>query len=441
MWKNAIRQVRLLVVDDDPACVLELEGLLARQGFAHVTSTTDARQALSLFRRVRPDAVLLDLQMPHLDGFCVMEQLAQALPPRSHLPIMVLCPAEPEATNGTKFIDSSATGALGFASAGIPDVGLTSVGSTGTKVGVADWGSPQSQGGAARSRVCEGRSGVRVSGPQSLLLAQKRRALECGADDFILKPFDHDEIVLRLSNLLRMHLAHTKLQKQTAGLEESVRTRTRDLQEAEFEMLERLALAAEYRDDATGQHTYRVSRTAALLSHAAGLPSHQCDLIRRAAPLHDIGKIGIADGILLKKGALSDAERETMRTHTAIGAKILSGSRSALLQLAEDIALSHHEHWDGAGYPAGLQGDAIPLAGRIVSIADVFDALVKERPYKGAWGLEEAVEEILRNRGRQFDPVLVDAFASLPHDVLLHSDPSPALPHGLGLGLPATQVL
>jgi putative two-component system response regulator len=192
-------------------------------------------------------------------------------------------------------------------------------------------------------------------------------------------------------------------------LEAKVRERTRELEAAQIEIIERLARAAEFRDDNTGQHTERVGQMAALLARELGLPDAQVSLIRRAAPLHDVGKIGIPDSILLKLGKLTPAEFELVKTHTTIGARILSGSRFALLRLAEEIAFSHHEQWDGRGY-AGLAGDQIPLAGRIVTVADVFDALTQKRPYKAAWPVEEAIAEIERQRGRQFDPDVVDAF-------------------------------
>jgi putative two-component system response regulator len=257
-------------------------------------------------------------------------------------------------------------------------------------------------------------------------LENRRRALQAGADDFLFKPFDGPEVLLRLQNLLRMHWAHGQLRHQKQILEERVRSRTLELERAEREMLERLAIAAEYRDDDTGRHTKRVSRTAALLAGALGLPAVQIELIHQAAPLHDIGKIGIADGILLKTGPLTPEEINTMRTHTVIGAKILSGSRSPMLQLAEQIALSHHERWDGSGYPFRLQAEEIPLSGRIVAVADVFDALTTERPYKMAWSREKAVAEIERLSGSHFDPRLVSVFSALPHEQLIESLPPDA---------------
>ena len=170
-----------------------------------------------------------------------------------------------------------------------------------------------------------------------------------------------------------------------------------------------MARAAEFRDDNTGQHTERVGQMAAVIAREIGMADSQVSLIRRAAPLHDVGKIGIPDSILLKLGKLTDDEFTLVKTHTTIGARILSGSQFGLLQLAEKIAFSHHERWDGSGYE-GLVGDQIPLPGRIVAVADVFDALTQKRPYKAAWPIGDAIAEIERQRGRQFDPVVVDAF-------------------------------
>lgn len=196
---------------------------------------------------------------------------------------------------------------------------------------------------------------------------------------------------------------------RTEILEYKVRERTADLEEAQLEILERLALAAEFRDDETGQHTQRVGRTAAVLARALGLPNDKVTLIHRAAPLHDVGKLGVPDSILRKPGKLTREEFEIMKTHTTIGAQILSGSRFPILQLAEEIALTHHERWDGNGY-AGLAGERIPLSGRIVALADVFDALTNDRIYRKAMPLEDALAEIELQRGRHFDPEIADAF-------------------------------
>lgn len=202
------------------------------------------------------------------------------------------------------------------------------------------------------------------------------------------------------------------LADSTAVAMENVRV-YRELEQARLETLERLALAAEYRDDQTHEHTERVARTAALLAGALGRPEAEVSLLKQAAPLHDIGKLAVSDGLLLKPGKLTPEEFERVKKHAAAGAAILSGSTYDVLCLAEEIALTHHEWWDGSGYPAGLRGEAIPLSGRIVALADVFDALTHTRPYKQAWPIADAVSEIERLRGRQFDPKVVEAFRAL----------------------------
>ncbi len=237
----------------------------------------------------------------------------------------------------------------------------------------------------------------------------RREALSRGAKDFVNKPFHSDEVLLRIRTLLETRFLYLQIQSQNQVLELKVQERTKELESAQIEIIERLARAAEFRDDNTGQHTERVGQMAALLAQEIGLPEPQVLLIRRAAPLHDVGKIGIPDSVLLKLGKLTDDEFALVKTHTIIGARILSGSHFGLLKLAEEIAFSHHERWDGSGYE-GMVGEAIPLAGRIVAIADVFDALTQKRPYKAAWSIADAVQEIDRQRKRQFDPDLVDAF-------------------------------
>jgi PAS domain S-box-containing protein/putative nucleotidyltransferase with HDIG domain len=215
------------------------------------------------------------------------------------------------------------------------------------------------------------------------------------------------------------HQAEEALQSQSDVLERTVRERTEELEESRLETLQRLAITAEYRDDATYQHTERVGRTAALIARRLGMSEDDVALIRRAAPLHDIGKVGIPDLILLKPGPLTPEEWDLMKEHTQMGARILGEGTFPVLRTAQEITLNHHERWDGRGYPNGLVGEQIPLVGRIVAVADVFDALTHQRPYKAAWSVEAALAEIARCRGSQFDPQVVDAFCALDHRHLL----------------------
>jgi putative two-component system response regulator len=343
MPEYAIKNARILIVDDQEPNVRLLESILRRAAdYTHVKSTTDPLDVPALYTEFQPDVILLDLHMPNWDGFRVLEELKRLIPHGSYLPILVL----------TADITADA----------------------------------------------------------------KQRALANGAKDFLTKPFDPTEVLLRTRNLLETRVLHSELRQQNHALEDKVRERTRDLERAHLEVLERLALAAEYRDDATGQHARRVGQVSGLLARALRLPQELVVLIRRAAPLHDVGKIGIPDDILLRRGPLTPAELELMKSHTTIGANILSGGRFPLLRLAEEIALTHHERWDGTGYPRGLRGEAIPLSGRIVAIADAFDALTHERPYQDAKPVEQAVTELQRCAGAQFEPRIVDAFLTLDID-------------------------
>lgn len=334
MSRRAFTKARILIIDDEAPNVEVLRRLLERSGFTRIQTTCDPREAAKLYVEFRPDLILLDLHMPHLDGLAVMDVLND-IAESTYLPILIL------------------TG----------DV------------------SPEA----------------------------RRDALARGAKDFVHKPFSSDEVLLRIGTLLETRFLYLQIQSQNQMLEAKVRERTRELEGAQFEIIERLAKAAEFRDDNTGQHTERVGQMAALIAKQIGLPDGQVSLIRRAAPLHDVGKIGIPDTILLKLGKLTPDEFALVKTHTTIGARILSGSRFPILRLAEEIAFSHHERWDGDGY-AGIPRESIPLAGRIVAIADVFDALTQRRPYKEAWPIEQAIDEIEQQRGQQFDPALVEAF-------------------------------
>jgi putative two-component system response regulator len=244
-------------------------------------------------------------------------------------------------------------------------------------------------------------------------IASRQKALELGANDFINKPGEGVEIVLRVRNFLRTRKLYKELEQYSLDLEGKVQLRTLELYEATEDCLWRLARASEYRDDDTGEHTIRVGVVSSRIADVLGLDRESVDMIRRAAPLHDIGKIGIPDSILLKPGKLTPEEFAVMRSHVKIGASLLAGSSSQLMLMAEKIALSHHEKWDGTGYSNGLGGEEIPLEGRIVAVADVFDALTHDRPYKSAWTPEKAVAEIMDQSGRHFDPQVVSAFAEV----------------------------
>jgi len=241
----------------------------------------------------------------------------------------------------------------------------------------------------------------------------RQQALTRGAKDFVTKPFDLVEVLLRVRNLLESRMLFQDLRKQNRTLLESAIGSTRELESTRVEMIERLALAAEYRDDQTNQHNLRVGELSAKTAVVIGLTPEEAGLLRRAAALHDIGKIGIPDALLRKAGPLNEGEVRVMHTHTSIGARILGGSQSSLLQLAEAIAISHHERFDGSGYPRGLKGAEIPIAGRIVAVADAFDAITNDRPYRTARSVAVALG-ILRSRiGLDYEARIVDALESI----------------------------
>lgn len=354
-WKDST----VLIVDDEESNLEMLGRVLNRAGYDNVHTTTDSRQVEQLFVEVEPDIVLLDLRMPHVGGFELLERLAPLIPPDSFVPILVIS---------------------------------------------ADFSAEA-----------------------------KQRALSMGAKDFLSKPFDSTEVLLRIRNLLEArHLALAVLE-QNHVLENRVRDRSRELAQAQIEILDRLALAAEFRDDETRQHTQRVGEMSARIARSLGLAEPFVQLIRLAAPLHDLGKIAVPDSILLKLGRLSEDEFAVIKSHTTIGASILSGSRYPLLQMAEQIAMTHHEHWDGSGYSPGLRGEDIPLVSRIVAVADVYDALIHARPYKEAWTQEAAIAEIVRERGQAFDPLVVDALLKVLGTLNDATAPMPPVEERLGV--------
>ncbi|MBK1720201.1 HD-GYP domain-containing protein [Thiocystis violacea] len=332
-----ILEAEILIVDDERPNLRLLERILTTAGYGNIRATTDPEDVLPLFRERNFDLILLDLRMPRMDGFQVMDALNQACGAENdYAPVLVLT-----AENDPK---------------------------------------------------------------------AKLRALASGAKDFLIKPCDRAEVLSRVHNMLEVRLLHKRIREQNAALEEKVRERTRELEDTRLEIIRRLGLAAEYRDNETGLHIMRISLFARTLAIQQGLDERRATLIMNAAPMHDIGKIGIPDYILLKPGRLDPEEWRVMQTHSAIGARMLSGHDSELLRMASRIALTHHERWDGDGYPQGLVGEAIPLESRIVAVADVFDALLSERPYKQAWPEDRAVAEIERLAGSHFDPAVVAGF-------------------------------
>jgi len=246
----------------------------------------------------------------------------------------------------------------------------------------------------------------------------RQKALELGATDFVGKPIEASEVKARLSNLIALRRNHLQLKDRNAWLADEIRLATKTIADREEELIVKLSRAAEFRDPETGAHIIRMAHYSWLIAQKLGLPRDQCDLILRAAPMHDVGKLGTPDGILLKPGRLDASELEVMRRHASIGHSILDGSESALIKLGAEIALSHHEKFDGTGYPKALKGNEIALSGRIVAVADVFDALTSDRPYKLAWDVERARAFLLENSGSHFDPACVDAFMSVWDEVL-----------------------
>lgn len=253
----------------------------------------------------------------------------------------------------------------------------------------------------------------------------RARALELGADDFLMKPVDRVLLKARIRSSVKLKAYYDHLKVYQQQLETDVEIKTRQLheafiqlQESSLETIFRLARAAEYKDEDTGDHILRMSHTSKALADGMALDKKFCEMILYASPMHDVGKIGIPDRILLKPGRLDPEEMDIMKNHTIIGARILEGSSSEIVQMAEIISLSHHEKWDGSGYPQGLAGKDIPLEGRIVAVADVFDALLSARPYKKPFTIDQAIEILQQGRAAHFDPEVLDVFFACLEQIL-----------------------
>ncbi|MBM3341363.1 MAG: response regulator [Betaproteobacteria bacterium] len=333
-----IHAARILVVDDNPDQLYLMELMLHKHHYRNVEVTADPTQVASAYAANPYDLILLDMEMPVMNGADVMRELKSHLK-GEFLPVIVLTAHD---------------------------------------------------GAQVRLQV-----------------------LEAGARDYISKPFVEAEFAHRIRNHLEVRMLYKERERQNEILELKVIERTEELRESQTEILRRLAKAGEFRDNDTGNHVTRVSHSCRALARAAGLDAHLTEMIYMASSLHDIGKIGVPDHILLKKGRLTDDEQVIMRQHVEFGVEMLGNHPAPVLQVACSIAQNHHEKWDGTGYPEGLIGAAIPVEARIVAICDVFDALTSVRPYKVAWTVENAVAFLQENAGSHFDPNLVELFIKI----------------------------
>ena len=335
--------MQIALIDDDVAILDFLAVLLQSQEPDSLVRFVDPGEALVWCTANDPDLVIVDYQMPGMDGVTFIERF-RALPERADTPVLML---------------------------------------------TAD---------AERS--------VRY------------RALLAGANDFLNKPVDQIELPARVRNMLALRRSQQRLRSRAVWLAEEVQKATAEILRRERETIYKLSRAAEYRDLDTGAHIKRMAHYSRLIARNLGMRAEECELLLHAAPMHDIGKVGIPDHILLKPGPLDREETRIMRNHTVIGHQILDGSDSYLLQMAAVVALTHHERFDGSGYPRALAAEAIPIFGRIVTVADVFDALSSRRPYKESWRIDDARSHLQKHAGGQFDPACVQALLSSWDEVM-----------------------
>lgn len=340
MLSQELRAATIVIIDDIGTNIRLLESSLKAFGLRYIHSFSDPVAGLDWLQNNHWDLLLLDLDMPRMDGFELLARLA----PNSGQPVII----------------------------------LTALGSQ----------------------------------------VDRQRGLHLGANDYLCKPLDLSELLLRIRNNLQLGLTFQKLQEERDTLDQKVLERTRELQASFTSLIHTMARAAAFKDTETGNHIIRIGEMAALIARELGQPDTWVEDIRLAAPMHDVGKIGIPDVVLNKNGKLTPEERELMKTHARIGFDILRNeNNSAMINMAAEIALNHHEYWDGSGYPQGLSGEAIPLSARIVALCDVYDALRAKRPYKTAWTDSEALNHIVQGAGSHFDPMLVELFSRL-HDSL-----------------------